>query len=95
MGALLNKGYVALEPATAQVTRTLCRACGTCVAICEYNAPSLIEAEGEAYAEINEALCKGCGTCAAHCPTGAITAKHYTDEQIDDMIDAYLLEWEA
>jgi heterodisulfide reductase subunit A len=95
VGALLNKGYVALEPATAAVKRNLCRACGTCVEICEYNAPSLIEAEGEAYAEINEALCKGCGTCAAHCPTGAITAKHYTDEQIDDMIDAYLIEWEA
>lgn len=95
VGTLLNKGYVALEPATAVVTRNLCRACGTCVAICEYNAPSLIEAEGTAYAEINEALCKGCGTCAAHCPTGAITAKHYTDEQIDDMIDAFLLEWEA
>ncbi len=95
VGALLNKGYVALEPATAAVTRNLCRACGTCIAICEYNAPSLVEAEGAAYAEINEALCKGCGTCAAHCPTGAITARHYTDEQIDDMIDAYLLEWEA
>jgi heterodisulfide reductase subunit A len=95
VGALLNKGYVALEPATAAVTRSICRACGTCVAICEYNAPGLIEEEGESYAQINEALCKGCGTCAAHCPTGAITAKHYTDTQIDDMIEASLLEWEA
>jgi heterodisulfide reductase subunit A len=95
VGRLLNKGYVALEPATAVVARDLCRACGTCAAICEYNAPSLVEAEGEAYAEINEALCKGCGTCAAHCPTGAITAKHYTDAQIDDMIEALLIEWEA
>ena len=94
VGALLNKGYVALEPATAAVDRSLCRACGTCVAICEYNAPSLVEADDMVYAEINEALCKGCGTCAAHCPTGAITARHYTDEQIGDMIDSFLLEWE-
>jgi heterodisulfide reductase subunit A len=95
VGALLCKGYVALEPATAVVSRSLCRACGTCVAICEYNAPDLVEEEGAAYALINEALCKGCGTCAAHCPTGAITARHYTDRQIDDMIDAFLLEWET
>jgi len=95
VGRLLNKGYVALEPATAAVTRNLCRACGKCVAICEYNAPGLVEEEGTAYAVINEALCKGCGTCAAHCPTGAITAKHYTDRQIDDMMEAFLLEWEA
>jgi heterodisulfide reductase subunit A len=95
VGRLLNKGYVALEPATAAVARHLCRACGTCVAICEYNAPGLVEEEGTAYAVINEALCKGCGTCAAHCPTGAITAKHYTDRQIDDMMEAFLLEWET
>ena len=95
VGALLNKGYVALEPATAVVERNLCRACGTCVSICEYNAPSLVEEEGASYSVINEALCKGCGTCAAHCPTGAITAKHYTDGQIDDMIDAFLMEWET
>ncbi len=95
VGTLLNKGYVALEPATAVVSRDLCRACGTCVAICEYHAPALVEEEDIAYAEINEALCKGCGTCAAHCPTGAITAKHYTDAQIEDMIEAFLLEWEA
>jgi len=95
VGALLNKGYVALEPATAVVNGDLCRACGTCVAICEYNASALVEEEGAACAVINEALCKGCGTCAAHCPTGAITAKHYTDAQIDNMIDAFLLEWET
>ncbi len=87
VGALLSKAYVTLEPATAFVRKDLCRACGTCVDICEYHAPDLTEDDGVAYALINEALCKGCGTCASHCPTGAIVAKHYTDDQIESMID--------
>jgi heterodisulfide reductase subunit A len=33
-------------------------------------------------------LCKGCGTCASWCPTGAISAKHFTDRQIDSMLEA-------
>jgi len=86
-GALLSKPYVALEPATAVVDRELCRGCGICVSICEYNAPELRSEDGIQYAVINEALCKGCGTCASHCPADAITAKHFTDEQISSMID--------
>jgi heterodisulfide reductase subunit A-like polyferredoxin len=87
VGILLSRPYVTLDPATATVRSELCRACGTCVEICEYNAPEIIE-EGQArYAVINEALCKGCGTCAAHCPTGAIIARHFTAGQIEAMID--------
>jgi heterodisulfide reductase subunit A len=92
VGALLSKPYVTLEPATAFVRRELCRACGTCVEICEYHAPNLAEEDGQQYAVINEALCKGCGTCASHCPSGAIVAKHYTDDQIASMIDALFEE---
>ncbi|MFC1800330.1 4Fe-4S binding protein [Candidatus Eisenbacteria bacterium] len=55
--------------------------------ICEYHAPVLKQDESGDYVEINEALCKGCGTCASHCPTSAIVAKHYTDDQIESMID--------
>jgi heterodisulfide reductase subunit A len=87
VGALLSKPYVNLDPATAMVRKDMCRACGTCVEICEYNAPSLVEEDGLKYAVINEALCKGCGTCASHCPSAAIIAKHYTDAQIETMID--------
>jgi heterodisulfide reductase subunit A len=87
VGALFSKSYVTLEPATAFVKKNLCRACGTCVEICEYHAPDLREEDGKEYVFINEALCKGCGTCASHCPTGAIVAKHFTDDQIESMID--------
>jgi heterodisulfide reductase subunit A len=94
VGAMLSKPYVTLEPATAFVRKDLCRACGTCVEICEYHAPDLVEEDGERFAFINEALCKGCGTCASHCPTGAIVARHYTDDQIESMIDV-LFEGES
>jgi ferredoxin len=40
-------------------------------------------------ARINPSLCKGCGTCASWCPSGAITACHYTDKQVNAMIDAF------
>ena len=92
VGALLSKSYVSLDPTTATVRRELCRACGSCVAICEYKAPGIVEEDGEQFAVINEALCKGCGTCASHCPTGAIIARHFTDDQIESMIDILFAE---
>jgi heterodisulfide reductase subunit A len=61
------------------------------VKICEFHAPSLEEKDGIYIARINEALCKGCGTCAALCPTSAITAFHFTDEQIEEMVESCLL----
>ena len=70
-----------------------CVLCGRCVEICEYHAPSLIEiVPGLKVAEINQALCKGCGTCASWCPTGAIEAQHFTDKQIDSMMEALLTD---
>ncbi|RKY87932.1 hypothetical protein DRQ09_03680, partial [candidate division KSB1 bacterium] len=78
-----------IEPTTAVVDENLCRACGKCVSICEFHAPELIEKSPGVYvSRINEVLCKGCGTCASWCPTGAITAKHFTDKQIYSMIDS-------
>jgi len=92
---LTSRDHIELEPVVWQVVnRELCRACGICVKICEFNAPQLVDrGDGVMVCEINEALCKGCGTCAAYCPTNAITARHFTDEQIDVMIDT-LLVWD-
>jgi heterodisulfide reductase subunit A len=71
-----------------------CRGCGTCVEICEFNAPALQVGElGVPVASINQASCKGCGTCVAWCPSGAITARHFTDGQIDVMLET-MLQWE-
>ncbi len=89
----ISKDTVELEPTTCIVEPALCRACGTCVDICEYHAPSFTMASpGYKVAEINQALCKGCGTCASWCPSGAITSLHFTDNQIHAMMDVLLAE---
>ncbi len=88
---IVSHETVAIEPTTCIVNQALCRGCGRCVEICEFHAPALVEvAPGFRAAQINQALCKGCGTCASWCPTGAIAAMHFTDEQIDAMMEALL-----
>ena len=89
----LSHDQVRLDPAVAAVDETRCRACGTCVDVCPYVAPQLVEvAAGGWAAQINASLCKGCGTCASWCPSGAITARHFTDRQILAMVDAFFTE---
>jgi heterodisulfide reductase subunit A len=89
VASFIARDTVSLEPTTCVVEPALCRTCGKCVEICEYHAPSLVDgAPGIMVAEINQALCKGCGTCASWCPTGAISAQHFTDRQINSMLEA-------
>ncbi|MEK7668490.1 MAG: FAD-dependent oxidoreductase, partial [Gemmatimonadota bacterium] len=79
--------------AVSVVDEVRCRGCGTCVEICKFQAPQLVETEPGVYAaRINAALCKGCGTCASWCPSAAITARHFTAGQVHAMIDAGLEE---
>jgi heterodisulfide reductase subunit A len=88
---LLAHERVALDPAVAVVDEVRCRACGQCTEVCLFRAPALVETgPGAVTARINASLCKGCGTCAAWCPSGAITARHFTDLQLRSMIDACL-----
>ena len=84
---------VKLDPAVAVVDEVKCRACGTCVDICLFHAPQLVETEdGIATARINASLCKGCGTCTSWCPSGAIISRHFTNKQVNAMIDAFFAE---
>jgi len=75
---------------TSVVNSARCRACGTCVEICEFGAPALIEENGQHTSWIDPAICTGCGTCVAHCPSGAITAGYSTDSQIEAMLSVIL-----
>ena len=73
---------------SGQVAKTdpmLCSACGVCVSICPYSAPSFIDAEARMHAgkaQINPVLCKGCGLCVAACRSGAIHLKGFDNDQI-------------
>jgi len=90
---LLARDSVTLEPTVAEVNGELCRGCGQCAEICQFNAPELVQLDSGVYvAKINEAVCKGCGTCAVWCPTGAIVARHFTDLQIHTMLETALPE---
>ncbi len=93
---VLSRGKLSLEPVVCEVDPGRCRACAQCVDLCEYHAPSLVTIEdGRQAASINRALCKGCGTCAVWCPTNAITACHFTDDQIGSMITALFEDYHA
>ncbi|MGB2855698.1 MAG: CoB--CoM heterodisulfide reductase iron-sulfur subunit A family protein [Dehalococcoidia bacterium] len=80
--ALISKGKVDLEAAVACVDETRCQGCGRCEEICEFHAPRIRKNGLIPVSSINEVLCKGCGACAVSCPTGAISIKHFTRQEI-------------
>ncbi|MFN3820706.1 MAG: 4Fe-4S binding protein [bacterium] len=86
--ALIDKGYVEIEPNIAEIDETLCSGCRLCSALCPFNA---ITFDAEKFISvINPALCKGCGTCVASCPSGAAKQNLFTDEQIFQEIEGIL-----
>jgi len=90
--ALLSGDTIRLEPIVSAADENLCRACGKCVAVCEFHALEIRETDdGRLIVFVNEALCKGCGTCAGVCPTGAIDIRHFTDDQIEAQMEALFL----
>ncbi len=80
--ALVDRGYVEMEPNTAYVMREECSGCKTCIPLCPYTAISRVDGK----AEINPVLCKGCGTCVAACPSGSIRQNLFEDEEIYEEI---------
>lgn len=86
--ALIDRGFVELEPNTAFIREELCSGCKTCIPLCPFSAISFDAEKGVAV--MNEALCKGCGTCVAACPSGAAQQHLFTDEQIYQEIEGVL-----
>jgi heterodisulfide reductase subunit A len=85
-GILMAKGSVTVEAITSRIDLDKCVGCGLCTKVCPYNA--IIVNKETKKAEVVEAACAGCGTCGAECPFGAIEMRHFTDEQINEQIDA-------
>jgi heterodisulfide reductase subunit A2 len=87
--AMISRGRVTLEAAVSHVNEDLCVGCGRCEEVCPFHAPA-VEAHGKPLpvSRINEALCKGCGACSVACPTGAVSVRHFRQDQVTAMIDA-------
>ncbi len=72
--AALEAGFVDMERMvdlglTAVVDPGKCVACLTCVRLCPFAAPHIID---EGYAFIEPDLCRACGICVLECPAEAI-----------------------
>jgi heterodisulfide reductase subunit A len=86
-GILMKAGKIKVEAITSIVNEDICNACGLCARVCPYNAIE-VDTKNKIPAHTIEAACAGCGTCGAECRHGAITMRHFTDEQILAQVDA-------
>jgi NADPH-dependent glutamate synthase beta subunit-like oxidoreductase len=77
-------------PYAVKVSSARCRACGTCIEICEYGAPELVGEIPVRAARIDPLICTGCGTCAAHCPSGAITPGAVEGAELETALSSIL-----
>ncbi|MFW9926369.1 MAG: hydrogenase iron-sulfur subunit [Candidatus Thorarchaeota archaeon] len=92
----LIKGIRKAEAIVSVVDPEICVGCGTCEINCAYNAIEVVPGDGSHdYAVTNPVLCQGCGKCGAGCPAGAITMKHFTDDQIITQIRSALEDMPA
>ncbi|MDM8517476.1 FAD-dependent oxidoreductase [Desulfobacterales bacterium HSG16] len=88
---LLARETIHTSGTVAKTNPADCSACGVCVSVCPYSAPSFIDADARMFpgkAQINSVLCKGCGLCVASCRSGAIALQGFDNEQIFSQISA-------
>lgn len=78
--AMISKGKVEIEAATAVIDERICSGCQVCRLVCPYNAIDYDDKKG--VCRVNEALCKACGACIAACFSHAVSLEHFTNEQI-------------
>jgi len=85
---LLSHDIVTVSGSVCGVDQKKCIGCGACISACTYDAIEFQETKQGKKALVNPVLCKGCGLCNTKCPTGAISLKHFTDEEFFTQIDA-------
>jgi heterodisulfide reductase subunit A2 len=85
---LLSHDTVIASGSVCEVDEKKCISCGACVSACAYGAIEFRETRQGKKAAVNPVICKGDGLCNAVCPTGAISLKHFTDEELLSQIDA-------
>jgi len=85
---LLSHDKIIASGSVCEVDEKKCIACGACVAACAYGVIELRATRKGEKAVVNPVICKGDGLCNALCPTGAISLKHFTDEELLSQIDA-------
>jgi len=92
---LLSHDIVTVSGSVCEVDEKKCIGCGACVSACTYGAVEFRETRQGKKAVVNPVICKGDGLCNAKCPTGAISLKHFTDEELLSQIDAAVFEEEV
>jgi len=85
---LFAQGELSMDAAYAAILDEFCSGCKICNGLCPYSAITYDDVTKISH--VNSALCKACGTCVAACPSGAIVARHFTDEQIYAQIEGIL-----
>ncbi len=104
---ILSKEKMKIIGSIAEINDNKCNGCGDCRDICIYNAIEEIETQVayetvrdsiepavsfmRYKSRVLPAVCKGCGACNGVCPVGAISLKHFTNQQLIAMIDSYLV----
>jgi heterodisulfide reductase subunit A len=86
----LSNDTVVASGSVCAVDEIDCVSCGACITCCTYNAIEFRDTPRGKKAVVNAVLCKGDGLCNAKCPTGAISLKHYTDDEVFRQLDAAL-----
>jgi len=88
--AKICHGEIMVEPVYAEIDENACSGCRMCNELCPYSAIEYDPVKKRSH--IISVMCKACGTCVAACPSGAIKARHFTDQQIFEQIGG-VLEW--
>jgi len=78
--AMISKGRVEIEAATAVIDERICSGCQACLEVCPYSAIDFDEEKK--VCRVNQALCKACGACTTACFSHAVSLEHFTNEQI-------------